>query len=334
MREHTPRGNKFEPLLRSVYRLALLALPHRFRYRWAADMRGMFRERLREAADSGGLRAAVATGSRELGSIALAAFQSRFEQATGRVHRAREAQDGSDVWRTDPVPAFFRQQDRRSLKVAGIGALACHFALFMVVLPGSGNLVSPAPDEPGPVILDFFRPPEPPKLPVITKPVRHVTNPVPIPDPTPDAPEPIYDSVIEYVYVIDETARPEFSVGLPAAPPAAVDERVWAGVEVERPRQLERAEPDYPELARRARLQCTVILEAVIGRQGSVVDVEVLRGCRLGLDEAAVAAVRQWQYTPTLLNGRPVEVVLTVTVQFQLRAPDFMASRARTRDSR
>ena len=108
MREHTPHGNTpFEPLLQERLRIALLALPRWFRCRWAADMRGMFRERLREAADSGGLRAAVATGSRELGSIAFAAFQSRFEQATGRVHRAREAQDGSDVWRTDPVPALF-----------------------------------------------------------------------------------------------------------------------------------------------------------------------------------------------------------------------------------
>ena len=54
-----------------------------------------------------------------------------------------------------------------------------------------------------------------------------------------------------------------------------------------------------------------MILEAIIGKQGGVIDVEVLRGCRLGLNEAAVAAVQQWQYTPTLLNGRPVEVVVT-----------------------
>ena len=124
--------------------------------------------------------------------------------------------------------------------------------------------------------------------------------------------------------IIDaEPVAAEFTVGLPAAPPPPEEHRGWAGVEVERPHLLSKPEPDYPELARRARLECTVILQAVIGKQGSVIDAQVLRGCRLGLNEAAVAAVQQWQYTPTLLNGRPVEVVATVTVQFQLRNPDF-----------
>ena len=60
------------------------------------------------------------------------------------------------------------------------------------------------------------------------------------------------------------------------------------------------------------------MLEAVLSKEGTIKDVSVLRGLGLGLDQAAVDAVTQWRYTPTLYNGEPVEVVLTVTVVFQL----------------
>ena len=58
--------------------------------------------------------------------------------------------------------------------------------------------------------------------------------------------------------------------------------------------------------------------EAVIGPNGRVTDVKILRSVPL-LDDAAVAAVQQWEYTPTLLNGVPVPVIMTVTVNFTLR---------------
>ena len=61
-----------------------------------------------------------------------------------------------------------------------------------------------------------------------------------------------------------------------------------------------------------------VILEAVIGPDGRVTDVKVLRSVPL-LDDAAIIAVRQWEYTPTRLNGSPVPVIMPVTVNFQLR---------------
>jgi protein TonB len=67
-----------------------------------------------------------------------------------------------------------------------------------------------------------------------------------------------------------------------------------------------------------ARIQGVVILECTISPQGRVEGVQVLRGVPT-LDEAAVAAVRQWAYTPTLLGGVPVGVVMTVTVNFVLR---------------
>ena len=76
--------------------------------------------------------------------------------------------------------------------------------------------------------------------------------------------------------------------------------------------------PIYPEAARLARIEGTVIIEAVIGSTGDVIEARVLRSRPL-LDEAALGAVKQWKYTPTLLGGVPVPVVMTVTVTFSLR---------------
>ena len=75
--------------------------------------------------------------------------------------------------------------------------------------------------------------------------------------------------------------------------------------------------PVYPEIARAARVQGNVVLDCTISREGRVVDVKVLSGHVL-LQPAAVEAVRQWLYRPTLLNGVPVPVVMTVTVRFTL----------------
>jgi len=71
-------------------------------------------------------------------------------------------------------------------------------------------------------------------------------------------------------------------------------------------------------VAQAARLEGIVIIEATISSSGRVVDARVLRSSPL-LDEAALAAVRQWRYTPTLLNGVPVPVIMTVTVQFTIK---------------
>jgi len=100
----------------------------------------------------------------------------------------------------------------------------------------------------------------------------------------------------------------------PAPPPAQV---VHVGGEIKEPTKLKSVAPVYPEAAKQARVQGVVILECTISPRGDVVDVKVLRGIPL-LDQAAVDAVRQWVYTPTLLNGVPVPVIMTVTVNFKL----------------
>jgi periplasmic protein TonB len=103
--------------------------------------------------------------------------------------------------------------------------------------------------------------------------------------------------------------------GLPDAPPPVQAVRV--GGQIKEPKNLKRVQPVYPDIAKQARVQGVVILECTISPQGKVSEVKVLRGIPL-LDQAAVDAVKQWIYTPTLLNGVPVPVIMTVTVKFGL----------------
>jgi protein TonB len=102
----------------------------------------------------------------------------------------------------------------------------------------------------------------------------------------------------------------------PPTPVATAPLRV--GGEIRPPRKVHDVAPVYPVIAQTARVEGLVIIEALIDTSGRVQSTRVLRSIPL-LDAAAVAAVEQWQYTPTLLNGTPVPVVMTVTVSFHLR---------------
>ena len=112
----------------------------------------------------------------------------------------------------------------------------------------------------------------------------------------------------------------------PPPPPGAVVGGVVGGIpegairvgrDVKEPRKIKDVPPVYPDIAKQARVQGVVILECEIGPKGTVVDVRVLRGIPL-LDQAAIEAVKQWVYEPTLLNGIPISLIMTVTVTFTL----------------
>jgi protein TonB len=100
------------------------------------------------------------------------------------------------------------------------------------------------------------------------------------------------------------------------APPAPSAPLHVGGV-VRPPQKIHHVAPTYPAIAQSARVSGVVILEALIAEDGSVREVKVLRSVPL-LDAAATDAVRQWRFTPTLLNGVPVQVIMTVTVTFNL----------------
>jgi protein TonB len=102
----------------------------------------------------------------------------------------------------------------------------------------------------------------------------------------------------------------------PPAPAAVPRYRIGGLVKAARP--LSQPQPAYPEIALRMRVSGVVELEGVIGTDGHVRELRVLRGHPL-LAPAALAAVRQWLYQPTLLNGAPVEVIAPITVTFLMR---------------
>jgi protein TonB len=146
------------------------------------------------------------------------------------------------------------------------------------------------------------------------------------------------------VKIIKEEAEPDVSVGMAGGVPGGVAGGSMGGVlggviggmggapppprphqtgplrvggNVQAARIINRVQPSYPPLARQTRISGTVRLHAIIGKDGTIQQLEVMNGHPL-LQQAALDAVRQWRYQPTLLNGEPVEVDTTIDVIFSL----------------
>jgi TonB family protein len=100
-----------------------------------------------------------------------------------------------------------------------------------------------------------------------------------------------------------------------AARAKAVVAPLRIGGQIRTPKKIKHVEPVYPAIARSAGVTGVVTIEATIGADGKVIDAKVVRSIPL-LDQAALDAVRQWEYTSTLLNGVPVPVLMTVTITF------------------
>ena len=92
-----------------------------------------------------------------------------------------------------------------------------------------------------------------------------------------------------------------------------------AGGDVSAPRAIYVPDPDYPDEARKKKIQGTVILSIVVGSDGSVHDVKIKRSVGYGLDEKAMEAVSQWQFEPGRKEGKPVAVPMDVEVTFLLQ---------------
>lgn len=89
--------------------------------------------------------------------------------------------------------------------------------------------------------------------------------------------------------------------------------------DIVKPVLIHRVNPEYPEVARKSRIQGVVILDANVTREGTVEKLKVIRGLHPILDQAAMKAVQQWRYKPATLNGKPVNVHTTITVNFKLK---------------
>jgi TonB family protein len=120
-------------------------------------------------------------------------------------------------------------------------------------------------------------------------------------------------SVVESVDVVARARRKN-----PAGPAAAKPKRILLGDAVEAAKLLTRVMPVYPQSAIDQGLEGTVLIKAVISVEGNILSADVINGPDPALGEAALEAVKQWHYRPTLLNGEPIEVVTTITARFRL----------------
>lgn len=122
----------------------------------------------------------------------------------------------------------------------------------------------------------------------------------------------------------DFNAGPFTGTGGPAVPiqdAPRSDGPIQITARVKKPVVIEstRVAPRYSEAARRARLQGSVLVQAVIDERGNVTEVRVMRGLPMGLDQSAADAVSQWKFTPATLEGRPVKVYYLLTVYFEVK---------------
>jgi len=105
--------------------------------------------------------------------------------------------------------------------------------------------------------------------------------------------------------------------GLPPPPKPAANKPVRVGGNVAQANLIRQVTPVYPPIAKTAHISGTVLLHAIIGKDGTVQDLQYVSGPPL-LMKSAMDAVRQWRYKPTLLNGEPVDVDTTISVVFTL----------------
>jgi protein TonB len=125
----------------------------------------------------------------------------------------------------------------------------------------------------------------------------------------------------------DENGDPNSDVigSLTRVPPPVVEARpaddkpIVVGGAVKKPEILVKTQPRYTELARRANIEGIVVLRAVIDERGYVTELEVLKDLPMGLDKAAVDAVRTWRFKPATLHDRPVKVYYNLTVNFTIQ---------------
>ena len=185
----------------------------------------------------------------------------------------------------------------------------------------------PAPEPPPPPLQRRVAPPQPAQA-HAAQPVREIVAPVEAAaeiGPEPGTGDPFGD----------EAEPGEFEKGVPGGiagglvggipepppPPPPPPDRapIRVGGQIQAPALLYRVEPFYPPPAIQARLQGIVILEALVDREGNVAEVKILRSAG-ALDREALIAVRQWRYSPLVLNGVRERFILTVTLSFSLES--------------
>jgi len=207
--------------------------------------------------------------------------------------------------------------NRRAVRLGVAAAVVLHVALLFIIFPSSEFKIHRVASSPSVYKVEQVNFAPPPKPKAERKVITPKARMVPVPDATPDEPEPIEREEAE----IAELDYPEIGVAveIPDGPPGPTVGALHIGGDVRAPVRIHAPDPLYPEEARQARIQGAVILQTVIDKLGNVTDIRVLKGLPSGLTEAAVDAVSQWRFNPATLEGQPVAVYYLVTVSFSVQ---------------
>ncbi len=212
-------------------------------------------------------------------------------------------------------------KETKNLRLALLSAVLFHAVLLIVTFPQLLAEPEIAPLKPEKVYVVQplrFKPPAPRREEIPKRKAKRI----PIPDPTPDDPEPLeIEQLIEVDLELPETDPALF--GIPDAPPDAVafghGDVLQVGGGVVGPEKIFFPKPLYSEDARKGRVQGVVILQAIVDAMGNISEVEVLKPLPLGLTESALETVRSWRFKPATLDGQPVAVYLNLVVSFSLQ---------------
>ncbi len=207
-------------------------------------------------------------------------------------------------------------QDTKVLRIGLVVAVIFHLIILAIHFPKMNVTTKSVAQKKKIYVVQQvrFKKPPPRQEEEIPKPK---SKKVPIPDPTPDEPEPIR---------LDEEEEPDLDIpdtdmifDIPGGPPPVAPQGpIMVAGDVKKPVKISGASPVYTEVARKARIEGTVIVQAIIDKSGTVKNVEILKGLPMGLDKSAMNAVKGWRFEPATLNGKPVDVYYNLTVNFKL----------------
>ncbi len=221
------------------------------------------------------------------------------------------------------LPTFLLEEEddsRRAFRIGLAIALVFHVGLFALVFPELEEEPYKVGRQKAHYVVKQvrFQPPAPQQQKLQQPKTREKKRVIPVPDMTPDEPEPIVAAEMDLPVSDEELIDVGGVVGIPDGPPDPRGGAMALAGNIDPPVKIFSPRPLYTEEARRAGIQGIVILEAVVDEEGTVRNVKVLKGLPMGLDQSAVDTVMTWRYEPARLEGRPVPVYFTFTISFSL----------------
>jgi len=200
--------------------------------------------------------------------------------------------------------------------------IALYLVLALIWMPGfdfGDPVYTAAGEDSAPMRRKVLRPPPEKPIETVTRKTKKAKK-VPMPDTTPDEPEPL----IAYspIAAPSTVETDDWEIGIPNGPPANGSGESVAAVGdagVDPPIFTKKVPPRYPEAGVQVRLQGYVILQAILRKTGIVDDIQVLRGLgrgKFGFEEEAIASLQKWEFLPGKVNGEPADVRMNLRVDF------------------